>query len=299
MNQNNEMYTINDDGEIVLVSNSYNQSIDEQNLQQHFVPQSFGTNVPQSLTQQKISSQQHGFLNQQNFNQHKSMPQQGLQQKNIQPQLQRQQVSNQRLVNGPKVVSVSPLVQPNRQAPLSPQHSQKLQQNSLPNNRIQLPQNGIQKTNTQNLVQNNQNLSVKNNVNNLNNVNLTRQESLSYDNWKKKNLHMNQMVQSNGQMNVHPQYRHLQMNQNMNNVNQNMYNLPNEDLNNDLMFDLEDNTQNEIQELIVPSLSNRAKHGSFMSNESNKYNKYTTVRAKNVSSALAIIKSKNSESSFL
>ena len=279
MNQNNEMYTINDEGEIVLMSNLYNQSVDEQNL---------------------VNQQQHGFSNQQNFNQrqHGFSNQQNLvnQQQNVSQnngtklsQNQRQQIPNQRVPNCPKVVSVSPMVQPNRQSSL---HSQ----NSLQVNRTQLPQTNGQRFNTQNVSQNNQNLTVKNN-----NVSLTRQESVSYDSWKKKNLHMNQMVQSNGQINVQPQYRQNQLNQNTNNMNNvnHMYNLPNEDLNNNLMYDLEENTQNEVQELHVPSLSNRAKHGSFMSNETNKYNNYTTFRAKNVTSSLAIRKAKNSESSFL
>ena len=278
MNQNNEMFTINDDGEIVLVSNSYNQSTNEQNL----------------VNQQQNFNQQHAFVSQQGFSNQQNFIQQGSAQKNSQNQ--RQQVLNQRMSNGPKVVSVSPMVQPNRQSSLHPHHpqqsyqSQKSQQNSLQVNRTQIPQTGGQRQNTQNL-------AVKNN-----NVNLTRQESVSYDSWKKKNLHMNQMVQPNGQINVQPQYRQNQLNQNsnnMNNVNHDMYNLPNEDLNDNLNFDLEENTQNEIQELYVPSLSNRAKHGSFMSNETNKYNNYTTFRAKNVTSALAIRKSKNSESSFL
>lgn len=273
MNQNNEMYTINDEGEIVLMSNLYNQSVDDQNLvnqQQHGFS-----------NQQNFNQRQHGFSNQQNLVNH----QQNVSQNNGTKlsQNQRQQIPNQRVPNCPKVVSVSPMVQPNRQS-------------SLQVNRSQLPQTNGQRFNTQNVSQNNQNLTVKNN-----NVSLTRQESVSYDSWKKKNLHMNQMVQSNGQINVQPQYRQNQLNQNTNNMNNvnHMYNLPNEDLNNNLMYDLEENTQNEVQELHVPSLSNRAKHGSFMSNETNKYNNYTTFRAKNVTSSLAIRKAKNSESSFL
>ena len=153
-----------------------------------------------------------------------------------------------------------------------------------------------QPLNSQKLV-NTQDIRKSQNMNNVNNVNnLTKQETLSYNNWKKNNLQMSQMVQTNGQIHVEPQYRKIQQfNQNTQNEDLLNEDLLNEDLNN---FNLQETYQNDnlVYEKTLP---NRAKYGLFMNNESNRYSNYTTVKAKNVTSALAIRKSRNSESSFL
>jgi len=107
------------------------------------------------------------------------------------------------------------------------------------------------------------------------------EESLSYNNWKKMNMSLNQMVNDNN-----PQR----------NLNQYAQNL-------DEQTELDDSVQNlnmeESQQEFIPN-SNRARYGTFISNNtSHNTRNHGSIRSKNIPSYLAIRKANNSESIYL
>jgi hypothetical protein len=114
------------------------------------------------------------------------------------------------------------------------------------------------------------------------------EESLSYNNWKKMNMSLNQMVNdSNPQRNL---------NQYARNLNQYAPYL-------DEQTELDDSVQNlnmeEPQQEFIPN-SNRARYGTFISNNtSHNTRNHGSIRSKNIPSYLAIRKANNSESIYL
>ena len=102
---------------------------------------------------------------------------------------------------------------------------------------------------------------------------VNNQESLSYDNWKKMNMNFSQMVTNQNQMQNEMQQYNKEPVQN---VNQQL------------------NTDNNTK-----YISNRAIHGSYISNNASVYNNYTVNNPDSVKSVFAIRKSRNSESSFM
>ena len=107
------------------------------------------------------------------------------------------------------------------------------------------------------------------------------EESLSYNNWKKMNMSLNQMVNdSNPQRNLNQYAQSL-----------------------DEQTELDDSVQNlnmeEPQQEFVAN-SNRARYGTFISNNtSNNTRNQGSIRSKNIPSYLAIRKANNSESIYL
>jgi hypothetical protein len=251
MNTNSEeLYTVNDDGEIVLIEPSPQQYQQPQN-QPNFQNNQFSQNPTQSFPKQ-VKNFQNKF-------------------------------------NGPPVSQVSPMIQNNQQYDPRTQRinsSQRIVQptikpnfNNTPVNNQYQPQKQYQQPQYQQQYQPQQQKTYQTPYtprqtpapNSRNVSQLNQQESLSYNNWKKLNLNLNQMVQPNGQIHSQPQYDNFN---------------PNQD--------------NEVvQNTNFTQLSNRARHGTFISNNSNVYQKYSSNLPPNIKSSLAIRKARNSESSFM
>lgn len=115
------------------------------------------------------------------------------------------------------------------------------------------------------------------------------EESLSYNNWKKMNMSLNQIVNDSN-----PQ-------RNLNQQNQQDFgdNVPQEL---EEQSELDDSVQNlnmEDQQEFIPE-SNRARYGTFISNNtSHNTRNHGSIRSKNIPSYLAIRKANNSESIYL
>ena len=104
-------------------------------------------------------------------------------------------------------------------------------------------------------------------------------ELLSYNNWKKMNMSLNQMV------NEQNPYQTQQTQQTP-------------DTDNDLI-DKDENNEEVLNQDIVPN-SNRAKYGAFISNNtSHNTRNHGSIRSNNIPSYLAIRKAHNNESIYL
>ena len=112
--------------------------------------------------------------------------------------------------------------------------------------------------------------------------------TVSYNNWKKMNTNYSQMFVHNGQYNTYPQYDMSSLSQLS--VTENASNSVQE-------TNMENQTENNFSQLLQNS--NRAKNGTFISNMSNSYVNYATIRPNSITSSLAIRKTKNSESSYM
>jgi hypothetical protein len=110
--------------------------------------------------------------------------------------------------------------------------------------------------------------------------NQKQDESVSYNNWKKMNLSLTQMV-SNNNMHMNSQVNQTEYNNNVTNMNEPV----NEELDN-------------MQPDFIKN-SNRAKHGTFINNNAYSNRNYSTIQSKNIPSYLAIRKAHNSENIYL
>lgn len=119
-------------------------------------------------------------------------------------------------------------------------------------------------------------------------LNVQRQdESVSFNNWKKMNLSMNQMINDQN-----PYQR--QQNQQMSN------NQVNDDVVNEVNNAVDDGVNDDVTEQNFVPNSNRARYGTFMSNNtSHNTRNHGSVHNKNITSYLAIRKANNNENIYL
>jgi len=113
--------------------------------------------------------------------------------------------------------------------------------------------------------------------------------TLSYSNWKKMNTNYSQMFVNNSQYNTtYPPQHETSLSQQL--LTENASNVQ------ETNIESPENFNQLLQN------SNRAKHGTFISNNlTNSYNcaNYTLTRPNSITSSLAIRKTKNSESSYM
>ena len=256
MNSDNNLYMIDDDGQIVLMSN-VNQNVQTNNTNNPQISQRHVSNPSVSVS----SSQLNPLVNQ----------------------------------NGPSMQSTIRQVNMNRVRNGNVRYTQnKPPIQHAPQQTLVTPQQQVYQRPQQTLVTPQQQVYQRPQVNDpvlngrtLNNQKqgLVQEESLSYNNWKKMNISLNQIVNDNNpQRNLNQQY-------------QQDFNIPQElDDQTELVQDL--NIEEPQQEF--GTNSNRARYGTFISNNtSHNTRNHGSIRSKNIPSYLAIRKANNSESIYL
>jgi hypothetical protein len=261
MNSDNNLYMIDDDGQIVLMPN-VNQNVQTNNT----------TNNPQ-VSQRHVSNPSMSVASSQlNPVVNQNGP-------SMQPTVRQGNVNRVRNVGGIRYTQNKPPIQHTPQHALAtqqqvyqrPQVQQQVQVQAPVYQRPQVQQQ-VQAPVLNNRTLNNQRQGLSGQV----------EESLSYNNWKKMNMSLNQMVNDSN-----PQR----------NLNQQEFNMPQElDDQTELVEDL---NMEEPQQEFVPN-SNRARYGTFISNNtSHNTRNHGSIRSKNIPSYLAIRKANNSESIYL
>ena len=254
MNSDNNLYMIDDDGQIVLMHN-INQNVQNNtnNTNNPQVSQRHVSNPSMSVA----SSQLNPVVNQNGPSMQSTV----------------RQVNMNRVRNGTvRYTQNKPPIQHTPQTLVT--HQQQVYQR--PQQGLATPQQQVyQRPQVQAPVLNGRTLNNQKQI----------EESLSYNNWKKMNMSLNQMVNNNNpQRNLNQQY-------------QQDFNTPQElDDQTELVQDL---NIEEPQQEFVPN-SNRARYGTFISNNtSHNTRNHGSIRSKNIPSYLAIRKANNSESIYL
>ena len=261
MSSDNNLYMIDDDGQIVLMPN-VNQNL-QNNTNNSQVSQRT-TVLNQSLS--VASSQLNPIVNQNG--------------PSMQSTVRQGNVNRVRNVGGIRYTQNKPPMQNASQNTFPVNVNQQVYQRPQVQQQVQVQSPVYQRPQVQQQVQ----APVLNSrtLNNQKQVSSVQvEESLSYNNWKKMNMSLNQMVNdSNPQRNLNQHAQIL-----------------------DEQTELDDSVQNlnmeEPQQEFVPN-SNRAKYGTFISNNtSHNSRNHGSIRSKNIPSYLAIRKANNSESIYL
>lgn len=276
MNSDN-VYMINEEGQIVLVPNE--QDVSLQTNVEYNVQNTQKTTVSNRSSQINPVIAQNNPITQPSVSQNSVRNIGGIRYTQSKPQVQ-QQV--QQAYQRPQVQQVQQQVQ--QQVYQRPQQVQQVYQR--PQVQQQVYQQVQQQVYQRPQVQPGVGQSVQAPVLNTRKLNTNRQEeSQSYNNWKKMNLNLTQMVNEH---NPHQQQvKTLQQNEEVDDIN--------EDVNFDVDVDMVETNQPEFV-----ANSNRAKYGTFISNITSHNTKNNgSIRSKNIPSYLAIRKAHNSESIYL
>ena len=264
MNTDNNLYMIDDDGQIVLMPN-VNQNVQTNNTNNPQVSQRHVSNPSMSVA----SSQLNPVVNQNG--------------PSMQSTVRQGTVNRVRNVGGIRYTQNKPPIQHTPQQGLASPQQQVYQR---PQQGLAAHQQGLAAPQQQ-VYQRPQVHAPVLNGRTLNNQKqgLVQEESLSYNNWKKMNMSLNQIVNDNNpQINLNQQY------QQDFNAHQEL------DDQTELVKDL--NMEEPQQEFV--SNSNRARYGTFISNNtSHNTRNHGSIRSKNIPSYLAIRKANNSESIYL
>jgi len=258
MSSDNNLYMIDDDGQIVLMPNV------NQNLQNN------NTNNPQVSQRTIVSNQLNPVVNQNG--------------QSMQSTFRQVNMNRVRNTGGIRYTQNKPPMQHASQNSFPINVGQQVYQRPQVQQQVQAPvyqRPQVQRPQVQQQIQapvlngrtlNNQRQGSSSQV----------EESLSYNNWKKMNMNLNQMVNDSN-----PQR----------NLNQQEFNMPQElDVQTELVEDL--NMEEPQQEFVANS--NRARYGTFISNNtSHNTRNHGSIRSKNIPSYLAIRKANNSESIYL
>ena len=270
MNSDN-VYMIDDDGQVVLIPVQNNEQ-QHNNQQWTTSDTNFSTTTPQRHSFNNVNSQVNPVIVQTQPVTQPSVRQVSANRmrNSVRYTQSTQSRQNQQLQSQSQVYQrpqVQPQQQPQPQVYQRPQVQQQVYQRPQPQQQVyQRPQPQPQQQPQAPLL-NNRVLNTQ-----------KQEDSLSYNNWKKMNLSLTQMVSNN---NIHTNAPVIQNVDNTNDVD----NINNEEL-------------TDIQQEFVHN-SNRAKNGTFINNNSYSNRNYSTINSKNIPSYLAIRKAHNSESIYL